>query len=473
MAAFVALSADYYTPIAVVAGVLCLYGLVKAIRYTTLRPEWLLCFLAALGILTDAAFLTDIQRPLLHYGLLILFCVPVLPNIARLPILREGGFRLYLCYFAWAAFTITYSPAPLESIARLMASVLSFLAIAACMITVNSEEEDAPRLLARYLVGCIITLAVALAGSIVIRGAAWQSPLDSFSEQYIEQLAAQSVTEVGLDRFRAIFSNANTVGMLALVAISAGLVVWRSASRRQRAGLATVIAVLIGTDILADSRTPLVALAVGVAAYLLWRYRTRGAIAIAAMLCMGIVLSTFLTGDFREYTSRGEGDLTGRTELWRFVAQQIYARPILGYGYASGGAILKSRFSPLWDAMWNGGPHTSLHNGYIDHMVSVGVPATAFWLYIMLRPWVYVFRQSDNSFCLKSIFFLIVVPLLVYNFAEAGIGDCDDAIGALFGVCWVIAEQYRLRSASHVKALLQQNLAHEPSGVRAILDNQC
>jgi O-antigen ligase len=188
---------------------------------------------------------------------------------------------------------------------------------------------------------------------------------------------------------------------------------------------------------------------------------------------VGIVIALFFGLNFRDYTMRGESDLTGRTELWGFVLQQIYARPFLGYGYGSGGSILLSRFSPLWDAMWNEGPHTSLHNGYIEHMVDVGIPATAFWLFVTLRPWVHLFRHEGDPNHLKSVFFLIVLPLLIQNCSEAAIGDCEGSVGVLFGVCWFMAERYRLASLARTRTAHERELANAPAGIRALLFNQC
>jgi O-antigen ligase len=466
--ALLALTDQYYEPLIAIAGVAGLIGLVRAVRYTTDHPEWLVCFLALLGILIDSFFLGKNLRASLHYGLLLLFCLPILPRLIKSSILWKGGFRLYLFYFAWAAITVIYSAAPLDSLLRLTASILSFCALGACILEVTSAE-DITRVLSRYLTGCVIALALALAGSIVLRGAAWQTPLDSFTAEYVSQLQARGITISGLDRFRAIFTNPNSIGELTLVTVSAALVLWGDATKNRRFLLALVIAAALGSDIIADSRTPLVALSIGAAAYVLWKYRARGVLAFAAILALAVAVLIFSGINLREYAMRGEGNLTGRTDMWRFVIQQIKEHPILGYGYETAGSVLRSPYSPLWDRMWNEGVHTSLHDGYLDHMVGVGVPATIFWLYIMLRPWAFVFRQPGDPGHLKSIALLIVLPLLIHNFTEASIGDCEGAIGALFGLAWFVAERYRITALARAKIARAEHLRREPAGVKAIL----
>lgn len=466
--AFLALSAQYYEPLIAIAGVTALIGLIWTVRYTTEHPEWLACFLAILGILIDTFFLGKNLRASLHYGLLILFCLPILPRLIKSSILSRGGFRQYLFYFTWAAITVTYSAAPLDSLLRLTAALLSFCALGACILEVASPD-DVTRVLSRYLTGCVVALALALAGSAVLRGGAWQTPMDSFSAQYASQLQARGVTVFGLDRFRAIFSNPNSIGVLTLVTVSTALVLWGDADKKRRFLLAIVIAAALGSDIIADSRTPLVALAIGAAAYVIWKYRARGVLAFACMIALGVVVLIFSGVSLREYAMRGEGNLTGRTDMWRFVIQQIKARPILGYGYETAGSILRSPYSPLWDRMWNEGAHTSLHDGYLDHIAGVGVPATILWLYIMLRPWVFVFRQPGDPGHLKSIALLIALPLLLHNFTEASISDCEGAIGALFGLVWFVAEKYRLTALARAKIARAEHLRKEPAGVKAIL----
>jgi hypothetical protein len=58
---------------------------------------------------------------------------------------------------------------------------------------------------------------------------------------------------------------------------------------------------------------------------------------------------------------------------------------------------------------------------------------------------------------------------LLHNFTESGIGDCEGAIGALFGLAWFVAEKYRLTMLARSKIVRDETLGRRPAGVKAIL----
>src|SRR5262249_11647821 len=145
--------------------------------------------------------------------------------------------------------------------------------------------------------------------------------------------------------------------------------------------------------VLADSRSPFLALLIGATLYAIWQYGFRGILSIVCALIVGMGGLMAAGYDLGAYVARGDvTTLTGRTEMWEFVLQTIARHPILGFGYEVGGAIFDNRFFPLWWGPWDQGPHVSVHNGYLAHAVGVGIPVTIFWLYIMLSPWAFVLR---------------------------------------------------------------------------------
>ncbi|HLX37697.1 MAG TPA: O-antigen ligase family protein, partial [Candidatus Binataceae bacterium] len=158
-----------------------------------------------------------------------------------------------------------------------------------------------------------------------------------------------------------------------------------------------------------------------------------------------------------EYTGRGDvTTLTGRTEMWSYVIQEIRARPLIGYGFSVSGAIFQSKYFPIWFGPWDQGPQSSLHNGYLDHAIGVGVPATLLWLFIVLRPWWFAFRQKEDPWNLKPLALFVILPCLVHNMSEATLGDFYGAVGILFGLVWAIGERYRLLALEQVAAERQR-----------------
>ncbi len=160
--------------------------------------------------------------------------------------------------------------------------------------------------------------------------------------------------------------------------------------------------------------------------------------------------------------------MTGRTDIWSYAIGRIAERPILGYGYQVSGAIFASRFFPIWYGPWDMGPHSSLHDGYIACAVGVGVPATLLWLFLTLRPWVSLFRASADPWNLKRIALLVVLPALVYNITEATLVDFYGLLAFLFGLCWALAEKYRLRALAADRAAEQATFESLPAAAQAL-----
>lgn len=454
-----------------VGGLLMLIPGYRAAVYAWRHESWLLFGATLLALLISATFLAnETLRAIIHYSLVMLICLPCVPRAWRSGLLGQGGFRLYMIYFCWSLVTVSYSLAPLYSVLRLTDAILMFLTTTCCVSNIRSPD-DAMRLLARVLMAAsMVTAVVVLAALLAPHAVTWQSPQESIEPAVLQQMRALGISVDGIERFRGIFGGPNDVGLLTLVTVGPALVYWQVASRRIKWALAAVVTCAFSTCLLADSRSPMAALTVGIVLYCIWRYRIKGILAIAAAAVAGLVIAGLLGHDVSAYLNRGDvTTLTGRTDMWQFVIADILRRPLFGYGYAVSGAIFESRYFPLWWGPWDQGPHSSIHNGYLEHAVGVGIPATMFWLAIMLYPWITVFRSQGDPWHLKSIALLIVIPLLVYNLTEAALGDCIQASGLLFGLAWAIGERYRMLLAREREQVRREALAQMPHGVAALV----
>ena len=204
--------------------------------------------------------------------------------------------------------------------------------------------------------------------------------------------------------------------------------------------------------------------------YLVWKKGFRGVLYIVGA---GAVCAIVLAG--------AGHDLGRYADLWRrchdahranrdvgIVVHSIRDRPLFGYGYEVGGAIFDSPYFPLWWGPWDQGPHVSVHNGYLAHAVGVGIPVTIFWLYIMLRPWIFILKQRDDAWLLKPVLFLVLVPILVHNLTEVMADDATGTVGFLFGLVWVIAERYRLSAIAAARETRAEEVAAMPRAVAAL-----
>jgi O-antigen ligase len=438
------------------AGVLGAAVVLWAVRYTTIHPMWVVLPLNLVEVLTSAWFFEGPTRSMFHYGMAAAFCLPLLPAAWRKRTFTREGFGLYICYFAWAAFTITYSLAPEYSASRLVNAAMMFAALS-LVVSLVEQREEVYQLISHVVLGfAIVWWMVVIAALVLPRSITWLVPDETMAE------SAEDVV-----RFCGIFGGPNDVGELMLVTVGCAAVLWRSASRKRRLLLAMLIAAALGGAVLADSRTPCVAVAVGATAYCIWRYRGRAILAMLVLVLLAATVEIKFAKD--EYVARGNvSTLTGRTEVWKYAIGRIEEHPLTGYGYDVAGAILQNRLFPVWWGPWDEGPHSSLHNGYIDRAVCTGVPSLIFWLFIVLRPWYAVLKRKDDPWELKPMVFWLVLPMLIHNLAEVSISDCTGMIGLTFILIWGIAERARVLAREQELAEQRQRHAVLPPAAAAL-----
>jgi hypothetical protein len=411
----------------------------------------LLCALIVIEELSGASFLPLEKEQLfmVRYPLMIAFCTAAAWNVLQSSEIWQGGFFDYLIYLGLGVVSISYSLLPGYSTARIAAAILMFMGIVRIAREV-SNREDIEKLINWYLIG------TGIAWTVILVSAAFMS-YDLVWD--IEEMT-------GLTRFRGIFGSPNSIGELALGTIAVSAVIWNSTRGWKRLLLAAQIAVAVGACVLADSRSPFVALGVGGLLYLVWRYRLR---AVPIILVAGVVGYTLVAQLDPEYLTRGDvTSLTGRTDIWNFALEKIKQRPLLGYGFEVEGQIMQAHDFPIWWGPWEDGPRSSLHSNYLSKAVSLGIPALVFWVFFFMRPWFALLRRKDDPWNLKPLFFLIVVPFLVLNFTESASGDCRYAVGMIATLCWALAELQRLASLQRPEAIPTQTIVATPisSGLR-------
>ncbi len=406
----------------------------------------LLCALLLIEELSGANFLplTDEQHFMVRYPLLIAFCATAVWTVFQNSEIWQGGFLDYLIYLGLGVISISYSLLPSYSVARVLAAILMFMGIVRIARAV-ANREDIENLLSWYLIGTGIVWTVILIGSVTMsHDLVWD----------VEEMT-------GLVRLRGIYGSPNQIGEIALATIGTGMVIWSSTSGWKRALLAAQIAVAFALAGLADSRSPLVGLAVGGLLYLVWRYRLR---AVPIIFALGVVGFSLVTQLDPEYLTRGDvTSLTGRTDIWKFAIEKIKQRPLIGYGFEVEGEIMKARDFPIWWGPWEEGPRSSLHSDYLSKAVSLGVPALVFWVFFFMRPWLALLRRMDDPWNLKPLFFLVVVPILLLDLTESTASDCRYAVGMIATLCWALAERQRLAMAHRRPvAVSERPISSEP-----------
>jgi O-antigen ligase len=447
------------------AGVLLL-GL--SLAFSIRHREAVIVAVLMAEVLSPSVFVPDGVSTALRYGIDFLFCAPLLPTLLRSEVVRQGGYRLLAVYFAWALITVTYSLVPVYSLGRSLSSMLLIGALVALAVEVR-EKADVMKLLRSYLIGCGIIEAIQIAALTVLPHGITYATAEMLDANGNPIPGTVEFFSGGIARFQGILTQPNEVGALTMVTVGVALVYWGGASRRGKYLLAVLIAGALALGIAADSRSALGALAIGVIAFFLWKYRWRGILVTAVAAAIMALAVSLMVKNVGTYLNRGDvASLTGRTDIWEYSLEQIEESPILGYGYEVEGEIYQFRHFPLWWGPWEEGPRSSLHSNYISHLVGVGIPATLLWLFIMLRPWVDLFRRRQDPWSLKPIALLVIVPLLILNFAESGAGDCHYSTGVIFVLCWAIAERRRLLALEEEARERQESRARMAPAFAAI-----
>jgi len=411
----------------ILAAVILIPMVAWAVRLTTRQTIWLLVPLTLIEAVTASKFLGEDNSlsAFIRYPMVLLFCAPILPALWRSGFLRKGGFLAYAIYFLWALVSVSYSPLPYISLGRLASSFLPFCAIVAIVSEIR-DGEDARRAMGVMLLGCGIIVLANFIGLLLLSGDAYYSD-----------------PETGMDRFTGIFTEPNEIGGLMLATIGAAFCYWPLAKGYVKAlcALAALGAVLQG--VMADSRSPFVGLAIGGVAYLLWQHGIKSALMIAALGTL-LFFAIKVLPNGSQYFTRGEvTSATGRDVAWNFAIHSIEERPISGYGYEVEGMIFQNRHFSDWEQVWDQGPRSSVHNGYLARAVGIGVPALLFWLFFMFRPALSFFRAGHDPWLLNSIVPLAFAPVMILNLTES-ISDCRSLSGILLALSWAILERERL-----------------------------
>jgi len=403
-------------------------GLLWAVKFTRLHPKWLILALLLNEAMSSVALIDDSIRPVLRYVVLALFCFPFLPAVLKTDSLRRGGFKLYLVYFLWGTITVTFSLYPVYSLGRVASAALVFVTVMTVLSNIRDEGEI-------YEIFGIFWIGSALIMLALLLSLALPSDL------------TWAADDGGIRRFSGLFNNPNQVGELVLTTIASAVIYWPAASRRTRWVIATSIALAVVFDALADSRSPFVAISIGLTLYAISKYRLR-AVAVVATIFLGALIIYAGAGSGREYVTRGEvTSFTGRTDIWKYTVHAIKERPLTGWGYEVEGQIFQNRDFPFWEEVWDEGPRSSVHDGYLSRASGVGIPATLLWLFLILRPLKFGLFDGKVPRVLRDAVLVGAVPVLIMNLVESTAGDCRYSVGLLLAIIWALNEQYRLLSA--------------------------
>lgn len=161
----------------------------------------------------------------------------------------------------------------------------------------------------------------------------------------------------------------------------------------------------------------------------------------ALALAPGLVGVAVLFGDtLVQVFARGQNtdlllSLSGRTHWWLSAVDAWLDQPLLGYGFGAGG-----RFVALERV--GAGDVSSLHSGYLEALMGVGMMGMVLLLSVILL----IVRYSAANFRLETEYAMLIVPLMMRSFISLGFGGWWLVDLALFALLAALADVSRRSS---------------------------
>jgi exopolysaccharide production protein ExoQ len=198
----------------------------------------------------------------------------------------------------------------------------------------------------------------------------------------------------GTLNFQGIFASKNFLGQVMATGALATLHGLRVA-RRRYLGKLCMLLVFLGMAYACKSTTALLAALVfcGISGFdSLWRKggaaRMAGVI-MAVALAPVIIVAVAAPDAFLGMIGK-DPTLTGRTEIWAYVIQDIWMKPLLGWGYFGFWQLTNPAALEIFDAVHYIVPHA--HNGLLECLLNIGVLGTALFAFILIRNFVLAVR---------------------------------------------------------------------------------
>jgi exopolysaccharide production protein ExoQ len=210
------------------------------------------------------------------------------------------------------------------------------------------------------------------------------------------------------DDIRGIFPAKTALGQAMATGALATLHGIRVA-RRRYLGKLCMLFLFLGMAYASKSATALLAalLFCGISGFdSLWRKgraaRMAGVI-IAVVLAPVIIVPVAAPDTLLEMIGK-DPTLTGRTEIWAYVIQDIWMKPLLGWGYFGFWYPSNPAALEIFTAMGILLPHA--HNGLLECLLSIGVLGTALFAFILIRNFVLAvqcLRTPERALAISTI----------------------------------------------------------------------
>ncbi|MFZ2099956.1 MAG: O-antigen ligase family protein [Oricola sp.] len=355
------------------------------------------------GMVTDINIAAAQSNPLNQLFWILTLAVAVVAawrnfrNIGRF--LSDPVFVLVLCYLAFAALSVFWSPVPGIAFRRLALQVIVVLALGISIGLADDRDAMLDRVLAVFAVTVIIN-AVAVV-----------------------------LMPPGPIGHEGIYEHKNSLG--AAMAFAVLFCMYGAAVKRGwlRAFFVVLVVAAYFALVLSKSKTSLglavlLPLGVWLTVAITRPLRMNAALFVLFALALGLAawfyFSVLMDFGFDDLSMLLFDDttFTGRTVIWQFVLDVIGRSPLIGQGYASfwgiGAGSIVEREAPGFVAAL-----LQAHNGYLDVLLETGVVGLTFLLATIIAALFSAARSADSHPALCWLSMTLVLTGVSHNMLES------------------------------------------------------
>jgi len=246
------------------------------------------------------------------------------------------------------------------------------------------------------------------------------------------------IWHVSTSRFQGIMGQPNVMGAVCMVTYPFTIMNYFENTGKRRWLSALVFFITLALHILTGSRTTLFAGIIGIIGFLMFnRKKVTLLILIFILLPSFSIFSIYRPERFtRKQVS--ESGFTGRSEIWKASITKIKENPLTGYGYAVGGKIFEDRrFYRKGYLLWSGSSKATMHNGFLEIAVGVGVLGLCIYIFSIIYPFTRIFFYYYDEY--GSLAISILLMSLTTNMFESFIVGASLPGTIVFWFCWALA----------------------------------
>lgn len=378
-------------------------------------------------VLANPVVIERVLRGALDAAALLLIAPALIRAIRRSQPMRAPGLTGLTVYGAIAGISVLYSIAPTVTAGKVfeLAAALTAIWLVAVGPTPREEFRSTARL--------VVLLGAALVGVAVVGYFLLPSTFHS------SDLRPGFITSRTMGSPYAHFDGLSASSALIFAyALASG---FRATNRRGRFGW--VAMGLLGTMgmLLTSGRQGLIIWLVSAAVILWFNRRTLLLVLIAPATALAVwsnwdALWRIVT---RNQAPINISTWSGRLTWWAVGLDTASAHPFTGFGFGAGGR---------WAALQQIGQDSasSIHNGYLEALLGVGIIGAVFLLIPVARVAVWSFRNLKAGS--ETTLGILIVPLLLHTFVSLGFGGWVNSDLVLLGCLIGLSDIDRLRAVS-------------------------